>query len=72
MFLDTGEYTQQPFPGSLAARQCGLINPDTFDLGQPDPGEMAIYLVTGVDGGVEGDLGFRSEGSTRPNDNPCP
>jgi len=72
VFLATGQYTQTPSPGGVAARQCGLIVPQTSDFGhQPGPGEMKHFLVSGVSAGVEGDLGMANSG-VRPNHNPCP
>ena len=72
VFKLTGEYTQAPGSNPLAARQCGLMNTTAVDAAPIAPGKMAFYLVTGVSGGVEGDLGTDSAGNPRSNDNPCP
>ncbi len=65
-------YTQAPGSNALAARQCGLAVPFAADPSPPASGKTAYFLVTGVDGGVEGDLGQDSSGGARPNANPCP
>jgi len=69
--LTQGSYTQQPGSNPLANRQCGLTSP-SGSAGSPGPGEVAFYLVTGVVGGLESDLGVTSDGLPRPNDHPCP
>ena len=46
--------------------------PQWIDTGEPAEGEAKFYLVTGVAGGTEGDLGPDSAGNARPNTNPCP
>jgi len=56
----------------LAGRACGVGDNFSDDAGAPGAGEVEYALVTGVVGGVEGDLGTRSNGTPRPNDNPCP
>lgn len=72
-FLHADEYTQVPFSNPLADQQCGLPVTIANDRGfPPGPSEMAFYLVTGMSGGVEGDLGTNSAGAVRPHDNPCP
>ncbi len=55
--------TTQPGSNPLAARWCRLALPQTADPGGiPAPGGVAFYLVTGVAGGVESDLGTDSQG----------
>jgi len=66
-----GPYTQLPGSNTLASRQCGLLDPWTFDDDDPAPGKAAFYLTTGVFGGESG-LGPDSAGNVRPNANPCP
>jgi subtilisin family serine protease len=50
----------------------GLATPTFTDTSTPVPGGGFFYLVTGVKAGVEGMLGFRSDGTLRPNLSPCP
>ena len=68
----TGVYTQDPSIEPEAARFCMLVNPTQSDPRIPPLGHVDFYLVTGVSSGVEGSLGNRSDGTPRPNDNPCP
>jgi hypothetical protein len=68
----TGVYTQAPGSNPLAARWCGLASASVVDPARPASGEVAFYLVTGMIGSVEGDLGWDSRMEPRPNDNPCP
>lgn len=49
----------------------GLAGPTFTDTETPIPGSGFFYLTTGVKDGVEGLLGFKSDGSPRPNDAPC-
>jgi hypothetical protein len=65
-------YTQLPGSNDLAARLCGLATPAADDPAAPDLGKTAFYLVSGVSGGIESDLGTDSSGAPRPNDHPCP
>jgi hypothetical protein len=67
-----GVYTQAPGSNPLAARECGLADPFAAEPGGVDPGQAAFWIVTGVSSGVEGDLGADSDGTPRPNANPCP
>jgi len=67
-----GPYTQVPGSNALAARSCGLASPVSDDVGAPASGGTAFFLVAGVSGGLEGDLGTDSSGASRPNDQPCP
>ncbi len=69
-FLATGEYTQDPATVPAAARWCGLESASATDPFLPGPDTMVFYLVTGVRD-IEGSLGTRSDGSERPNSNPC-
>lgn len=50
----------------------GLPTPIFTDPSIPVPGGGFFYLVTGVKDGVEGMLGFRSDGTPRPNLSACP
>jgi hypothetical protein len=61
-------------PGSnaLAARDCGLADPFTGEPGAVPPGIAAFWLVTGLSGGQESDLGTDGAGNPRANTNPCP
>jgi hypothetical protein len=65
-------YTQEPLSNELALRSCGLTVSWQDDTDPVANGKTAFYLVTGIDGGVESDLGRDGAGDTRPNDNPCP
>ncbi len=65
-------YTQETQSNDLALRLCGLTANWHVDTDPVANGKAAFYLVTGVDGGVEGDLGQDGAGNPRPNDNPCP
>jgi hypothetical protein len=67
-----GQYTQAPGSNPLAARDCGLSDPYTFDSVGLAPGEVAFNLVTGVTGGIESGLGTDSHGVPRANSHPCP
>lgn len=68
----TGVYSQAPGSNPLAARWCGLGVSLFQDLDDPALAhQVAFYLVTGVAGSVEGDLGTDSSGAPRPHDNPC-
>ena len=49
----------------------GLSSPAFTDTDTPIPGSGFFYLITGVKDGVEGLLGFKSDGSPEPNDAPC-
>jgi glucose/arabinose dehydrogenase len=69
---DTGAYTQDPGAVALAEQWCDLAaNTVVDDAAQPSA-SLCFYLVTGVAAGVEGDLGYDSQGVPRPNFNPCP
>jgi hypothetical protein len=67
-----GGYTQAPGSNPLAARFCHVSEPWVLDLTIPQAGRGAFYLVSGLAGGVESDLGTDSEGALRPNTAPCP
>lgn len=67
----TGIYTQAPGSNPRAARFCDLAATALDDSGIPAAGTVAFYLVTGESASGEGSLGTRSDGSERPNDNPC-
>lgn len=72
-FLVTGELTQAPGSNPLAERQCHLAAAEVQDVvPAPASGAMALYLVSGIAGGTEGDLGLDSSGTPRPNHHPCP
>ena len=68
----TGVYTQAPGSNPLASRSCGVTDPYVQDLVVPPSGSVRFSLVTGVTGGVEGNLGTNSGGVPRANTNPCP
>jgi hypothetical protein len=68
----SGVYTQAPGSNPLAGRQCGVTDVFVQDLVVPGPGQVRFSLVTGVTGGVEGNLGTSSAGAPRANANPCP
>jgi hypothetical protein len=51
------EYTQVPGSNDLAWRECLLTDSWFEDFGAPDQGKVAYFLVTGVVGAVESDLG---------------
>jgi hypothetical protein len=68
----TGVYTFEPGSDPVANRFCDLDQPYLQDPFAPDAGQTAYYLVSGVDAGVEGNLGTDSSEETRFNDNPCP
>ncbi len=50
----------------------GLSSPAFVDIGRPATGHTFTYLATGVRAGIEGILGFRSDGTVRQNNAPCP
>jgi N-acetylneuraminic acid mutarotase len=68
----SGVYTQAPGSNPLAQRDCGLASPSDAEAVVPGAGEVAFWLVTGTNGGVESNLGTNSAGVPRPNTNPCP
>lgn len=64
-------------PGSLplsygVCLDPGLIVSAFTDPETPAPGHGFFYLVTGMRNGIEGSLGFDSQGQERPNTSPCP
>jgi hypothetical protein len=67
-----GQYTQDPGSTALASRECSVPTASLADLATPPDSEAFFYLVTGLQGGVEVDLGINSAGQVRPNANPCP
>ena len=51
----------------------GLLTPDFLDTTpDPAPGQGFFYLMTGLDGTIEGNLGLTDTGALRPNLNACP
>ena len=50
----------------------GLASPSFSDAAVPVVDGGFFYLVTGKKDGIEGILGFRSDGTPRPNNSPCP
>jgi len=68
----TGTYTQAPGSNPSAARYCGETFPFVLHPAVPPGGSVAFALVASVDGGTESSLGTDSEGTLRPNANPCP
>ena len=67
----SGNYTQDPSTME-ADQQCGLTSSDSTDTSDPGPLQVWYYLVSGVSGGGESDLGTASDGSLRPNSHSCP
>ena len=72
----TGVYTQVPVDvvtaeDQAAWRYCALFEPSTLDEFIPVPGQVAFYLVTGVESGVETTLGTNNAGIERPNTASC-
>ncbi len=67
----TGLYTQPDEFGPLVFRYCGTDQTSFDNPAEPDEGTVQFFLVTGMTGGVEGNLGTNSAGVTRPNANPC-
>ena len=60
-------------PASPEVEQfCGLRISRVDDAYLPASGDSAIYLVSGVDGGVEGGIGENGAGMPRPHPFPCP
>jgi hypothetical protein len=72
VLLAGGPCTQSPGSNPLAARYCGLEVPFLPDPLDPDAGQPAFFLASGVSGGVESGLGQDSAGNDRANENPCP
>jgi len=67
----TGIFTQDPSLVRAADQFCGMTTGSLFDPFVPDIGKVVYYLVTGVNAGGESSLGTQSNGTPRPNDNPC-
>jgi hypothetical protein len=67
-----GTYTQDPATTPGAARACGVAEASFGDADAPASGEVFFYVVTGLRGGVETDLGIDGAGDVRPNTHPCP
>jgi hypothetical protein len=67
---NTGVYTQVPGSHPAADRFCNLMDFTHQDSYVPGSGEVAAFLVSGYDNGLETDLG--TPGTPRPNHNPCP
>lgn len=67
----SGVYTQDPATTPLAERNCYVFDPSVSDGPEPPIGQGVFYLVTGMSGGIESDLGNNSSGVPRPNSNPC-
>ena len=65
-------YTQTPADSPLAEQFCGLSAAALDDPDVPPAGKAMHYLVTELEGGLEGSLGTTSAGAPRPNDHPCP
>jgi hypothetical protein len=68
----SGSYTQVPGSNPLAQKSCGVVDPYVSDLEAVPAGAVKFSLVTGVTGGLEGNLGTNSAGVPRANTNPCP
>ena len=71
VLMTTGAYTQLPGSNDLAGRECALGSPFWQGVGDPDAGEVAFFLATGVNAGNESNLGTDSTGTPRPNAHPC-
>ena len=67
----TGVYTQDPAQVPLARRDCGLTATQLTDAVAVPAGVVLFYLVSGTEGGMEGDLGENSSGIPRANAHPC-
>lgn len=67
---NTGVYTQVPGSHPAADRFCDETSPALQDGYGPGPGDVAAYLVTGYDAGLETELDVGL--TSRPNHNPCP
>jgi hypothetical protein len=65
------EYAQAFESDGLAAQDCNLTSTVRTDSATLAVGGVAYYLVAGVSGGVESDLGKDSSGSARVNLNSC-
>jgi hypothetical protein len=50
----------------------GLTSPSFSDAAVPVLNGGFFYIVTGKKDGIEGILGFRSDGTPEPNNSPCP
>ena len=66
----SGEYTQDP--SSVDAAQHCAVGSTSITTALPAAGQSYFFLVSGINGGVEGNLGVDSAGATRPNDHSCP
>ena len=66
-----GDYSQQPGSNPLAEQTCGMSAPPLMDDDSPGPGQVAFYLISGVQGFNEGSLGNSSHGLPRLNAFPC-
>ena len=67
----TGVYTQDPAQVPLARRDCGLAGTQLTDADAIPAGKVFFYLVSGTQGGIEGDLGEDGAGTPRANAHPC-
>jgi hypothetical protein len=67
----TGVYTQDPASVPLAARSCHVAIDGGQDGVTLAPGQGVFFLVTGNDPAGESSLGTDSNGTVRPNANPC-
>jgi len=68
----SGQYTQDPTVVPLAKKTCGVAGPSLTGVSSLGVGKTIFILITGMNGGVESDLGKTSSGATRPNSHPCP
>lgn len=71
LLVFAGLYTQVPGSSPLTMQICDLQTAWLVDPQAPASGKVAVYLVSGIHGGVESTLGVDSEGNVRPNANPC-
>lgn len=70
--IATGEYTQDPLVVPQAAHFCNQLGTHLNDAHNPPVGQVNLYLVTHILGGVESSLGNRGNDTPRPNAHPCP
>ena len=68
---NSGAYVQPPGSNEVAAKHCGLSSNQLIDVTDPTPGQVAFYLISGVELGFESSLGSDSGGAERQNSSPC-
>ncbi len=70
--LYRGDLGAELLLGFAACRASGLGAPLYVDAREPEPGNGWLYLVSAVEGGVEGTLGTKSDGGERTVAGSCP